>query len=143
MWFCETEIEKLEFHWPFFRKVTYSGFNTLNQKNCWNSTFDCTIFFLQNIKIKQIQKPRCEVLSNRNLCSFINFIGLCNLTGLNDLYSSISSKNFLIVVFRSSLVPKWPIVVPFCGMDHKKSNFSMIFDTLYVRGCWGQNTLLF
>ena len=38
----------------------------------------------------------------------------------------------------SSLAPKWPISVPFCGMDHQKSHFSLISDTLSVRGCWGQ-----
>ena len=38
----------------------------------------------------------------------------------------------------SSLAPKWPIPVPFCGMDHQKSNFSLISDTLSVGGCWGQ-----
>ena len=26
----------------------------------------------------------------------------------------------------SSPAPKWPILVPFCGMDHQKSNFSLI-----------------
>ena len=43
----------------------------------------------------------------------------------------------------SSLAPKWPILAPFCGMDHLKSNFSLIFDTLSVGGCWGQPMLLF
>ena len=38
----------------------------------------------------------------------------------------------------SSLAPKWPIPVPFCGMDHQKSNFSLTSDTLSVGGCWGQ-----
>ena len=38
----------------------------------------------------------------------------------------------------SSLAPKWPIPVPFCGMDHQKSNFSLISDTFSVGGCWGQ-----
>ena len=28
-------------------------------------------------------------------------------------------------------------------MDHQKSNFSLISDTLPVRGCWGQTMLLF
>ena len=37
-----------------------------------------------------------------------------------------------------SLAPKWPTEVPFCGMDHQKSNISLIFDTLFVGGCWGQ-----
>jgi hypothetical protein len=35
----------------------------------------------------------------------------------------------------SSLAPKWPIPVPFSGMDHQKSNFSLICDTL-VRPAW-------
>ena len=26
----------------------------------------------------------------------------------------------------SSLAPKWPMLVPFCGMDHQKSKFSLI-----------------
>ena len=43
----------------------------------------------------------------------------------------------------SFLAPKWPIMVLFCGMDHQKSNFSLISDTLSVRGCWGQPMLLF
>ena len=44
---------------------------------------------------------------------------------------------------ETSLVPKWPILVPFCGMDHQKSNFSLIFDTLSVGGCWGHPMLIF
>ena len=42
-----------------------------------------------------------------------------------------------------SLAPKWPILVPFCEMNHPKSNFSLISDTLSVLACWGQNMLLF
>ena len=38
----------------------------------------------------------------------------------------------------SSLAPKWPIPVLFCGMDHQNYNFLLISDTLSVRGCWGQ-----
>ena len=38
----------------------------------------------------------------------------------------------------SSLAPKWPITVPFCRIDHQKSNFSLISDSLSVGGCWGQ-----
>ena len=43
----------------------------------------------------------------------------------------------------SSLAPKWPIMVPFCGIDHQKSNFSLIFGIFSVGGCWGQAMLLF
>ena len=38
----------------------------------------------------------------------------------------------------SSLTSKWPIPVPFCGMNHQKSSFLLISDTFSVRGCWGQ-----
>ena len=31
----------------------------------------------------------------------------------------------------------------FCGMDHQKSNFSLISNTISIRGCWGQPMLLF
>ena len=43
----------------------------------------------------------------------------------------------------SFLAPKWPILVPFCEMNHQKPNFSLISDTLSVGACWGQNMLLF
>ena len=43
----------------------------------------------------------------------------------------------------SSLPHKWPIQVPFCGMDHQKSNFSLISGTLSVGGHWGQLMLVF
>ena len=51
--------------------------------------------------------------------------------------------NFLILMVGSSLAPKWPIWAPFCGMDHQKSNFSLISDTFSVGGCWGQPMLFF
>ena len=44
---------------------------------------------------------------------------------------------------RLPLAPLWPILAPFHGMDHQKSNFSLISGTLSVGGCWGQLMLLF
>ena len=89
-----------------------------------------------------------EVLSSdfsglRNLCSLIDLSSLCNLTGLNSLYSPISLKNFLILMIWSSMAPKWPIIVIFCGMDNQKSKFLLIHGIFSVRGCWGQSRLLF
>ena len=37
-----------------------------------------------------------------------------------------SIKKILILMVGSSLVPKWPIQVPFCRMYHQKSKFSLI-----------------
>ena len=66
---------------------------------------------------------------------------------LRNLWStsaaSPTSKNFLVLVIWTFLAPKWPILVLFCEMDHQKSNFSLIFGTLSVGGCWGQPMLLF
>ena len=84
-----------------------------------------------------------DFLGHRNLCSLIDLSSLCNLIGLNNLYSPISSKKLLILMVWSSIAPKWPIPVPFCEMDHQKFNFSLISDTLSVRGWWGQPALLF
>jgi hypothetical protein len=85
----------------------------------------------------------CNFLGLRNLCSLIDLSSLCNFTGLTSLYSPIFSKNFLILMIWAFLAPKWPILVLFCEMDHQKSNFSLIYGTLFVRGCWGQLMFLF
>ena len=89
-----------------------------------------------------------EVLSSvfpglRNLFSLIDLSGLCNLTGINSINSPISSINFLILMIWSSLAPKLTILVPFYGIGHQKSNFSLIFGTFSVGGCWGQPMLIF
>ena len=79
----------------------------------------------------------------KTLWSLIDLCGLCNLTGLKSLYSHISSKNFLILMVWSSITPKWPIEVVFCGMDHQKSKFSLMYGTISIRGFWGQSVLVF
>ena len=43
----------------------------------------------------------------------------------------------------SFLAPKWPLQVPFCGIDHQKPNFSLISDSSSVGGCCGRPMLLF
>ena len=62
------------------------------------------------------------------------------LAGLDSL---ISLKNLLILMVWSSLAPKWPISVPLCWMDHQKSYFSLISDTLSVGGCWSHSMSFF
>ena len=79
----------------------------------------------------------------KNLWSLIDLGSLCNLNGLNSLYTSIPSKIILILMVWSSMAPKWPIIVIFFGMDHQKSNFSLIYGTISDGGCWGQPMLFF
>ena len=79
----------------------------------------------------------------KNLWSLIDLGSLCNLNGLNSLYSSIPSKIILILMVWSSMAPKWPIIVIFFGMGHQKSNFSLIYGALSDGGCWGQPLLFF
>ena len=57
--------------------------------------------------------------------------------------ASFHQKILLILIVGLFLAPKWPILVLFCGMDLQKSNFSLISDALFVRGCWSQLMLLF
>ena len=78
-----------------------------------------------------------------NLCSLIDLSGLSNLNDLNSLYSPISFKNFQILMIWSSMAPKWPIMVIFCGMDHQKSKCLLIYGIFSVGGCWGQSMLFF
>jgi hypothetical protein len=58
-----------------------------------------------------------------NLYSLIDLSGLCSLYGVTELYSPISSKDFMSLVVGSSLAPKLSKMVPFCGMGHQKSIF--------------------
>jgi hypothetical protein len=58
---------------------------------------------------------------------------LNNLTGLNDLDNLISSKKLLSLMFLSTLAPKWPILVPQCGMDHQKFPFLLILATFLLK----------
>ena len=93
-------------------------------------TSEWNYFSPQNIEFKN--KDGFEVLHGdfsglENLCSLIDLKGLCNLTGLNSLCSHILWKNFPILMVWSSITPKWPIVVIFCGMDYQKSKFSQNF----------------
>jgi hypothetical protein len=67
---------------------------------------------------------------------FLGLRNICSLIDLTSLNSPISLHNFLILMVSTFLATKWPILVLFCEMDHQKSNFSMIFSTLSVGGCW-------
>ena len=55
------------------------------------------------------------------------------INGLNSFCRPISSKEILILLVWSSMGLKWPILVIFCGMDHQKSNFSLIYGSF--SGC--------
>ena len=65
------------------------------------------------------------------------------LNSRTRIYSPISLKKFLILMIWSSMAPRWPIIVIFCGMDNQKSKFLLIHGIFSVRGCWGQSRLLF
>ena len=112
--------------------------------------------FFQNTKLKYFSpqiiefknQDDFEVLNSdfsglRNLCSLIDLSVLCNLSGLNSLYSLFFSKNFLILMVSSSMASKWQVFVFFCWMVQQKSKISLIYGTISVRGCWGQPMLLF
>jgi hypothetical protein len=111
----------------------------------FNMSFhDCQkFFFFQNTKISALkvldywfQEPGwlgSDFPGLTNLCSLIDLSGLCILTGLNSLYSPISSKKFYFLMVWSSLVPKLPILVIYCRMDHQKSNCLLIYGTFFYQ----------
>ena len=70
----------------------------------------------------------------RHLCSHIDLNSLRNFNGLSDLQSSFFLKKLPDL---DEFIPpgtKKPILVPFCGLDHQKSKFLLIFCNLSVRG---------
>ena len=49
-----------------------------------------------------------------------------------------STARRFVYDFNLPLAPKWPIPVPFFGMNHQKSNFFTDIWYSSWRGCWGQ-----
>ena len=90
--------------------------------------------------------PRPDVDSEKLSGDFLGLKYLCSLIDLssfNGLQSLFSSKIFLILMISSTLAPKRPLLVPYCGLDHQKSKSLLIFGNLSFRSCWGQPMLLF
>ena len=50
-------------------------------------------------------------------------VSINSSASMTSVASMTSTKHLLILMFGSSLAPKWPIPVPFCGMNHQNSNF--------------------
>ena len=50
-------------------------------------------------------------------------------------------KKWLILMAGSFLALQWPIFILYCGIDIRKSHFSLISGTFSVGGCWGQPML--
>ena len=138
IWVSSTSFQKSNIDWPqqpptekelicsmSFHDSVKKTFFSKHQNKCFKSLDYC------------FQEPgwlSSDFPGLTNLCNLIDLSGLCSLTGLNSLYSHISSKNILVLMVWSSLAPKLPILVIFCRMDHQKSNFLLIYGTsLYWR----------
>ena len=81
---------------------------------------------VKNIFFKTLSDISPQIIDFKNLddsvvifqalqISAASLTSACNLTGLNSLYSHISSKNFLVL------------------MDHQKSNFLLIYGTSFYQ----------
>ena len=124
IWVSLTSFQKINLGWPQQPPPeNLVWVFIILSKHIFFKTSKWNFFSPQTIEFKN--KDSFEVLLSdfsdlKNLCSLIDLSGLCNLSGLNSLYSPISSKNFLILMVWTSITPKWPIVVIFCGMDHQE-----------------------
>ena len=146
-----------EFNQSIFKKVTLVGLNSLRQKkwqySTWYFMILSTLILFETSKWSEIfhwiiKSKYSEDLSGdfhglRYLYSLIDLGSPSNLNDLSDLQIPFSSKNCLILMIASPLAPKWPILIPFCGLDHQKSKFLLVSCNFDVRGCWGQPILLF
>ena len=114
-------------------------FFTLNKKRWWilMGLFHRISWFIQGVSYWSMQSK--SALRGRRINDFIELwclmasgvLGICvSSLSFQKNYSLISLINLLILMVWSSLAPNWPMPVPFCGIDHQKSNFSPISDTL-------------
>ena len=151
IWVSSTSFQKSDIGWPHQPPIEkFKNF-------FWKKEFECTkckatFNFFFNIfgffmpfwwEWELVLYILSDFPGTKNLCSLIDLSSLGNLIGLTSLTRPISSKKFLIMMVWSSLAPKWSILVPFCGINHQKSIFSLVFGTFSVGGCWGQAMLLF
>ena len=141
------------FHQPVFKKSALPGLNSLQQKRCWNSTWYFMILPHKNISSKHQNKTEFKNLDDSEF-RISDFPGV--RTSAASMTSTASTTSIALLTLTTSyhqkyadpdswsfLTPKWPILVPLCGMDHQISNFSLIPNTLYVGGCRGQLMILF
>ena len=142
------EVWTFEFLPSVFKKEILTGLSNLRRKRCLNLIWYFMILpqktFFQNIKIKLNSKAWMTLKF-----SVVIFQALKPLQPQwpqwpqqpqwpqwpqqpNFIKKSTDHYGLIITA------PKWPITVPFCRIDHQKSNFSLISDSLSVGGCWGQ-----
>ena len=147
IWVSSTSFQKSDIGWPHQppkeKLLKFNGIFMIMSKKIFFQNIKICPLIIEFKNLDDSEVLRSDFQDPRNLCSLIDLSSLGNLIGLTSLTSPISSKKFLIMMVWSSLAPKWPILVPFCGIDHQKSNFSLIFGTFSVGGCWGQAMLLF
>ena len=139
--FCvsSTSFQKHDIDWP--------------QQPLTEKVLNFNMYFMilppKNVCLKHKNKPEFKCVDDSEVLSS-DFAGLktsaASLTSVASTASmasmtftaSFHQNNLPILMIWSSLSPKWPIPVSFGGIDHQKSNFLLISDTLPVGGCWGQ-----
>ena len=145
IWVSSTSFQKSDIGWPHQppkeKLLKFNGIFMIMSKKIFFQNIKICPLIIEFKNLDDSEVLRSDFQDPRNLCSLIDLSSLSNLIGLTNLTSPISSKKFLMV--WSFLAPKWPILALVCGIDHQKSNFSLIFCTFSVGGCWGQAMLLF
>ena len=80
--------------------------------------------------------------SIRNLNGLNDLNSLNNLSGLNDLSASFHQKKILSLMFPSTLVPKFHILVFYCGLGCQKLTILLIFWHPFFWRLWRTGMLL-
>ena len=153
LWLHVHESWPFVFHQLGVKKVASAGLNSLWQKRCRNSTWYLMILPQKIIFSKHQNRAEFKNLDNSEVLS-------CDFPGLRTSAASISSTASTASpastasMTSSASFNYWSwwldhswhqndlIMVSLCGNDHQKSNFSLISDTPFVLGCWGQQMLL-
>ena len=124
-----------------FQKKLHQLASTASDRKGANIQYDISWFYPKKLFSKHKYKAEFKCLDDSEVLSS-GFPGLktsaasmtsaASTASMASMTSSASfhQKKSLILMIWSSLATKWPIPVPYCGMDHRKSNFSLISDTL-------------
>ena len=149
-----------EFYQSIFKKVTLADLNSLWQKGCQNSTghfmilLTISFFKHQNkvIFVIELFNSRAWLTHKNSVAIFLasdTYAASLTSAASETLMASMTSKALFpqktswFWWFHPHWAPKWPILVPFWGLDPQKSKFLQILGNFSVRGCRGQLTLLF
>ena len=85
--------------------------------------------------LDDFEVPSCDFpglrTSAASMTSTASRTSMASITFTASIHCQFIEKTLILMV-GSFLAPKWQIMIPFCGIDHQKSNFSLKLATFLL-----------